>query len=354
MSKRILPILASFALLFNQTSAQTTVTVNNTPGTAANYRTLQGAIDSVAAGTIILLQPGSGSYGTVKVKKLVSIFGPGYFLGLNPAPYTQATTGSAIVDAISFEDGSNGSMVSGLSLAGYSSPYPYARISTTNTSNITVTRCYLEREGGGTWLGSINSSNIVFKQCYCYLNGGNGLNVLANGGGGNLQFYNCIFDGTGVNLNAVGDQAVQVTYKNCIFRNIYGPVAANISVTFINNIIFAVNNTVVACTAASNNIGNVPFSTGPGNNVSNATIDNTLVLNTDGNIISNDGKMSLKSNSPAKNFGNDGKDAGASGGAEPYVLSGIPIIPNIYLAETVGAATGSGGLKIRIKAKANQ
>ena len=358
MSKRTLPILVFFVMLFAGSYAQTTVTVNNTPGTAANYRTLQGAVDSVAPGSIILLQPAANSYGQVTVNKLVSIIGAGYFLNQNPAPYTQANPAESIADLIVFAAGSNGSMISGISFNSRNTPYPYQRIDVSNTSDITITRCFITRDGGSALMTATNASNIVARQCIFYYTTApqTVLNVKT---GNNFQFYNCLFDGAGNSWGVTGDlPSTAVLFKNCTFRNYLGGVlpAGITNITYINNVIFSTlgAGTAIPAAAATNNIGNVSFSSGGGANITNAKEEDVLVLNTDANIISLDGKLSLKAGSAAVNYGNDGKNAGAFGSSDSYVLSGIPVIPNIYLAETVGAATGSGGLKIRIKAKANQ
>lgn len=357
MRKRILPILVLFAFLFAETKAQTTVTVNNTPGSAATYRTLQGALDSAAAGSVILLQPGLATYGQVTVKKLVSIFGAGYFPNQNPAPFTQANSAESVVDYINFDAGSNGSMISGITLNSDAQPYPNQRININNSSNITITRCFIGRQGGGTFISSKGASDIIFRQCYFFHSSGNNFTLSVNTSN-NFQFYNCIFDGVGDNLGTSTDNtSTAVLFKNCTFKNYAGSVVNAIqNVTYINNVIFNTTTpgNLFSCAAASNNVGNVTYTSGSGNNITNAVPENTLVFATDPNIISRDGKLALKAGSPAIGYGQDGKDAGAYGGAEPYILSGIPIIPNIYLAETVGAATQSGNLKIRIKAKANQ
>jgi hypothetical protein len=358
MSKRILPILVFFALSFAATYAQTIATVNNTPGTAATYRTLQGAVDSVATGSIILLQPAANSYGQVTINKLVSIFGAGYMLNQNPAPNTQANPAESIVDLVTFTNGSNGSMISGLSFNNRSTPYPYQRIDIANTSDITITRCYITRDGGSAFITSTNASNIVARQCIFYHTTAPQTILIAKTSN-NFQFYNCIFDGVGHNWGMSADiPTTAVLFRNCTFKQYLGGVLPNgiTNITYINNVIFSTvgAGTTIPSAAAANNVGNVSFSSGNASNITNAKEEDVLVLNTDPNIISMDGKLSLKAGSVAINYGNDGKNAGAFGGAEPYVLSGIPIIPNIYAAETLGTATGSGGLKIRIKAKANQ
>ena len=353
MIRRILPILLLISVA-HASQSQNTVTVNNTPGSAATYRTLQGALDSVSAGTIILVQPGNGTYGQVTVNKLVSIIGAGYFLGLNPAPSTQANPGESIADQVTFAAGSNGSMLSGISFNSENNPYPFQRISINGTSDITMTRCNIFRQGGGYFIRANACNNIVFKQCYFYHSSAN-ITTMYSTGSNNFSFYNCIFDGVGDNVGNVSDNlSTMLLFKNCSFKNYAGNgPTLPLNITYINNIIFNTTTPgrLFVCTACVNNIGNVTYSTGT-NNITNAVPENTFVFGTDPEIISPDGRFKLKPGSAAIHYGEDGTDAGAFGGKEPYQLSGIPFIPNIYLAEVLGPAT-TNGLKIRLKVKAN-
>jgi hypothetical protein len=61
----------------------------------------------------------------------------------------------------------------------------------------------------------------------------------------------------------------------------------------------------------------------------------------------------LASNSPAKGSGENGTDAGAFGGDEPYILSGIPSIPSIYQLTVPANVPQGGTLNVQIKAKTN-
>jgi hypothetical protein len=78
-----------------------------------------------------------------------------------------------------------------------------------------------------------------------------------------------------------------------------------------------------------------------------------ITSNNSQGITSTDGYYMLKTNSPGKAYSTDLTDCGAFGGSAPYVLSGLPPIPNIYFLQINQNATQGGGLKINIKAKAN-
>jgi hypothetical protein len=78
-----------------------------------------------------------------------------------------------------------------------------------------------------------------------------------------------------------------------------------------------------------------------------------IASNNQQGITSTDGYYILKPNSIAKGYATDQTDCGAFGGTTPYTLSGLPAIPNIYFLQINQNATQGGGLKINIKAKAN-
>jgi hypothetical protein len=137
-----------------------------------------------------------------------------------------------------------------------------------------------------------------------------------------------------------------------------------------NNIIL-INDTSANITS-NNGLANNPFSTA-GHNITNVKnlfkydglADNTNLVNVNltidslfldfSNLLvsSTDGNYQLRPITVAKNFGSDGTDAGAFGGAYPYVLSGIPAIPNIYFAQVPQTGTSNGGLKVHLKIQAN-
>ena len=71
------------------------------------------------------------------------------------------------------------------------------------------------------------------------------------------------------------------------------------------------------------------------------------------NNLQEDARYQLHPNSPAKGVGENGTDAGAFGGDEPYILSGIPSIPTIYQLTVPSNVPQGGTLNVQIKAKIN-
>jgi hypothetical protein len=353
-------LLASFVIFIQAVSAQNIFVLNNTPGAATNYHTLQGALDSVPSGSIILMQGSGQSYGYANVTKPVVIYGAGYFLGQNIVPNTQANSTEAMVEGISFSAGSQGSIISGLNFSTSALNNGNGiRIAFNSTTNITVSRCRLEMIGCNSQgcrphgLVIQNSTNITLSQCYIILGGY--LMFLNNATG--LLFKNNIVLGNPT-LNLLSDFSAgtyNYTFQNNSFNG--SIVGTNfLNGNFINNVIIHTTGapTVAgAMTFADHNVSNINIYPGGGTNIANADGPNTYVLFSNPAISSNDEIWKLKPGSVAIGYGNDGTDAGGYGGAIPYVLSGIPAIPNIYFANTPQVGTTTGGLKIHLKIKAN-
>lgn len=353
-------ILFAFFVLFIQVApAQNVFVLNNTPGAATNYYTLQGALDSVPSGGIILMQPSGKNYGYGNVTKPVVIYGSGYFIGQNTPPNTQANPTETMLEGISFSAGSQGSIISGLNFSTSAlNNGNGVRISFSSTANITISRCRLEMIGCSTQgcrphgLVIQNSSNITLSQCYVIL-GGYMLYLNASTG---ILFRNNIIIGNPT-LNLLSDFSAgtyNYTFQNNSFNG--SIIGTNfLHGNFINNVIIHTTGTPTvagAMTSADHNVSNINIFPG-GTNISNADGPNTYVLFSNPAISSSDEVWKLKPGSVAIGYGNDGTDAGGYGGTNPYILSGIPAIPNIYFANSQQVGTTTGGLKIHLKIKAN-
>jgi hypothetical protein len=341
--------------------AQTNVfTVNNTPGIQANYTSLQGAIDSVPAGSVLLLQPSGLSYGVATINKPLVIYGPGYFLGQNPSPYTQARNAESIVGHLGFAKGSNGSKVAGLSLTAPPTNFS-GRISIDSTSDITISRSEFTGTGDcGQGCTPVMfyihaSNNITVEQSYMKLTGVLLAPQVSNG----ILFRNNIMVANpweNYDVIRFYEAPFAYTFQNNTMSAKFGNIDLT-NGTFINNVYVTTDKNSVYISAgpvyADHNVTNINvFSSN--NNIVNADNTTMFVENTDPSINSQDGVWKLRPGSPAIGYGNDGKDAGAYGSDKPYVLSGIPAIPNIYLADVLQPATSNGGLKIHLRVKANQ
>lgn len=327
-------LLTSFfvfcALLWSNVAAQTTRTVNNAAGSQAQYATITAAITASSPGDIILVQGSGVSYGTLSLTKRVAIIGTGYFLGQN-GQNTQATAGVATFDNVHFLAGSEGSIFTGF---GCNNIYA-------GTSNIVVSRCNF---GGVGLIAYTTVGNFTIKQCF--FSGGDVR-------GGNFIFKNnIIYGGLLVSSGEIVNNII-----NC--DNAGGDVYLFEGTVSVRNNIFGTSGYPSSSSPIPNEnrfhnifVNNWPEYQGGGNlvNVDIATLFAGFPNQGDNSI---DGRYKLSANSPARGAGANGVDCGAFGGDEPYVLSGMPFIPNIYELTVPNAASSGSGLRVTIKAKAN-
>ena len=351
--------------------AQKTYIVNNAASSVADFHTFQAAIDSAPAGSILLLQPSAVAYENVTIRKKLAIYGNGFFLGQNAAPATQANSIPTKVQYINFAKGSDGAAVYGLQFT-QNSVGSHTHFD--STSNINIARCYFESQPG-VGQGSVPqqfsfniSSGITIQGCYiatvdCHLTYG-----LDNSSG--VLFQNNIINGGDFGNSFVGGTPGAVTMDH----NTIVVTGSNFYIIgwILTNNIFIKQSQTTGDTTVTFTAYNVPYQ-GPGssskNNVANysifssssnkilprtTTTDSLFITSSNSqNIGSTDGYFILKPNTPAAGYAIDRTDCGAFGGTNPYVLSGIPAIPNIYFLQIAPNATQSGGVKLTIKAKAN-
>jgi len=361
MFRKIKTLAACFIVMIQCAVAQNVYTVNNTPGSPANYHILQDALDNVPAGSIILLQSSAINYGFGLIKKPLVIYGAGYFIGQNPAPNTQALLNRSMVTHLSFVNGSQGSIVSGVSfvLNPTLDGQINQRIVCDSTSNISLSRCYFDYVPFGGFIHNRvfliqNSSSISIKQSYINLQEAILVPIKSSG----IAFNNNVFVGSGVvNIIDVNQAPFDYTFNS----NSFSGTMQYIDFTggsFYNNVIIQNNlsytiNISGNMTVADHNVSNVNIFPAGGTNITNADGANTYVGFSNPAISSQDGIWQLKPGSVAIGYGIGGIDCGAYGGTGAYVLSGIPAIPNIYFASVPQVGTSVGGLKIHLKIKAN-
>jgi len=298
--------------------------LNNRPGTHANFSTLQQAHDAVfqsspvvQPGDTLYLEASSGSYGNLIATKKLTIIGAGFFITQNIE--TQADYNTSSVSTITFNNGSQGSSISGCSINNI----------VINTSDILIERNNIQ-------IGTYNSHCIIFssnnvnnviirnnyiKQFYEY---GSGYCITSNKDGVN----NVIIKNNYLQVSSIHENNLPLNlssgFSGIIENNvIYGNIIVY-NCTFNNNILrdgsFSKTNTTW-----SNNIGNGNQFGDQYGNQQNINMLNVFTLSG-----SSDGKWQLKPGSPAIGAGVGGIDCGMFGGERPYVLSGIPAIPAIY------------------------
>ena len=327
---RLITVLA-FVLATNATMAKIW-RVNNITGVNANFTSLQAAHDAASGGDTIAVEGSAISYGNCTVIKPLTFIGPGFFLAENP--YTQAKLAGAYVDIFYFNAGSQGSVLTGMTVG-------YTEI---NTSNIFLVRNYLVRSGIPLVIKA-GLANIVVKQNYIVDNSSNDNGMSVQSSCSNIIITNNY-----------------IKCANTIYSSISGASNSNLEIsqnvlngslsvsysTITNNIML---NTVTY--GGSNNTVNNNISDGPlfGNlNGNKDNVDMTTVFVGTG---STDAQWMLKASCPASAAGISGEDCGMFGGLESYVLSGIPAAPSIYFLTSPTSGSGLQGLPVHVKVKSH-
>lgn len=337
--------------LFVQVTFAKVWRINNTAGVVADFTSGIAALASasVVNDDTLYFEGSATNYAGFTLTKRLVIIGTGYFIsGTNSNPGLQANANSANFGsaAILFDSTGSGSTLIGLD----NFAFGIGPTLGSAADNITLTRCNVASIG--PYYGSVANTKMTgWKVNKCYIG-----NITFNGTTDVVQNWEVtnnifvdqiIFNNNG-NLNNL--------FRNNVFRSnidIY-------SAYFSNNIITASGFTAINVTVKNNicigapSAGFAPF-VGLNNNIANQT-DAAVFQGLTGN--STDGQWRLKAGSAALGAGETisavTPDCGAFGTADPYVLSGIPATPTIYLL-TVPASVASNAatMPITISTKSN-
>ncbi len=126
MKKRLLLYVA--ALSFPYTLIAQIYTVCNVNGIVADYKTLQGAIDSVSVGSTLYVFPSPNDYGNITIAKRIYIVGIGFMLDQNSNPYASPNKTGVTLTSVTLNGGSDFSYLLGLQLTGHTNPHGNNRI----------------------------------------------------------------------------------------------------------------------------------------------------------------------------------------------------------------------------------
>lgn len=325
--------------------AQTTWVVSNSPGFAATFYNLQEAINDnrVVPGDILLVQGSTANYGDIVITKRLTIMGPGYFLDKNPE--TQVSVLSAQVNTIIFKQGSEGSILQGMSVVG----------SLPRVENPGYGWCLGRNVNDfGSYGVELNASKITLVS-----NQISGHLILHNSSFN--QVRNCFLAGCSVN-----DSSINNSISNNIFTN---TVQIN-NASFSNNLVLGVwygHHFFIKCKLQSNQIlaaFSDTYCAGYRIAITDCTTSNNLYSwavaegsedygsfdfskewlgqgSPDGTYKSKPGSLSAQ------------KNIGPFVGPFPYKLSGIALHPNIFSVSMPQTVTSGGGLKVEVKVRAN-
>jgi hypothetical protein len=336
--------------------AQTIRRVNNNPGiTGVNvYTTIQAAHNAAVAGDIVYVEPSSSDYGPLVATKRLIIIGNGYFLDKNPN--NSFDTRTSKISTITFDNGTANSVLTGIDAVGSVNA---------NDINLTITRCRLA--GGVTFgvstnlvagLNSRGNNGTVTKCISGNFISGNNSNSVASQYGYNCLVSNCIFNFGGVST------MTNTVVSNNVFYRAAGAGTQNLFGCAVTNNIFDARSMgsaiqYVSSTSTGNTISNnicldqAGLPSGNGNVDFGTSTATFLIANPWGTFSTEDAPFQLISGSPAIGIGTGGTNAGAFGGSNPYILSGMPAYPVITTYLPSGVGNVSTPLQVNVTVRGN-
>jgi hypothetical protein len=343
--KKIYIVLLCFIVIasFGQTTIRVTSGQN-----------LQTLINANPEGTVFMVEAGVLKT-DLNITKRTTIIGTGYFLNFT----NSASTGEVEFNNISLNPGSDGSYITGIK-CGW--------LDVASSNNI-IQRCYIStnvhigfNRATNLWNGTAN--NVMFLQNYATR-----LHIINQNGVGSATNFvvkgNIFTNAFHLEGNLSGEisnntfyQSTDQTYAS-FQSSIGGQTCKILPIIFRNNIMMRIaQNTcqinAYPTTDFNGNVFTQNFTNLPSSNTINANPD-ALFLGypNNPNNLALDARAQLSANSVAKTAGVGGTEAGAFGGDMPYVLSGIPTVPNIYQLTVPIQVPQNGTLNVQIKAKTN-
>ena len=329
-------------LLVSAPLVAATLRVNNFPAAQAEHLTIQSAIDAAEDGDTLLIEGSSTVYASFSVQnKRLNLIGPGYELADNlgtPANKLGAIVqgGPSSIRTSSAASGSAaGTLVAGLEFR--------SELSLESAANLLISRCYINGSASGRLV--INSPATVISQCF-----------LAGSSP----------------LSASGPQMADLRIENCLMPNAYLSWSSS-TVTLRNSLLYSMSGSSSGSLSAENNIflssfsgpfdrftfrnnlfyGNLPSGISGSGNMSYSS-QNDLMANINNSAASFDGRYQLQAYgsqlfTAAHYAGTDGTHIGPFGGANPYILSGIPPLPTIDEVSAPRFAAPGAPLSVRVK-----
>lgn len=332
-------LLACLVLPLALTAA--TFRVNNTPGTSADFTSINAAITAASDGDTILVEGSVSAYAAFTLSnKRLNIIGPGY--GLNANPGTPANkqgaaimSGTSVVQTTGGPGGTaNGTLIMGLEFV--------TGLTIQGASNVTIARCYFNTNNNANI--QVNGPNNRISQCFF---AGTSQPILLGSGASGTTIENCLFPQISVPTSA-GSPLSVIYFRNnlsaglsessstpaVVENNIFiGAVTPQANSSYRNNL---ASGFFASPSNGSGNVGGVNLSgVMPAFSSSGASFDGRYLLHTTANA--------------ATNAGTDGTHIGPFGGANPYILSGIPPLPTIDELSVPQFASPGSPLIIRVK-----
>ena len=355
MRKICMLIFSLICLLFTKGQSQGVIALTTLGGQTQIYNQLDSALFHASDGDYIYL-PGGVFNISNPIKKRIKLIGTGHYPDSTIYTDRSIIQGNVILGA-----GASNALIEGLYVTGDIHFTPAER-----TDHVVIRRCNFNNLAIGNFWGrndtariyqpyilhNVIRGNIDFPEAYGFIVQGN---IIAGAArvciyhGGFME--NNIFLSVG-NLATLSDLR-NITFKNNIFMNTlslgyqayasygYDGTGGTFGCTFLNNIFVGKDSTINILPMASVNLNN-KFQV-------NA---NNLFTSQNGTLFDYTANYQITANSPAKNAGNDGTDAGIFGSANPYKEGGVPVNPHISFKNIAPSTLPNGHIQIQIKVSA--
>jgi hypothetical protein len=296
-----------------------TYTVDNRPGRAADFDSLQDAIAAALPGDTLYVMGSQFTYGNITLGKPLTIVGPGYLLGANEIAIAEAN--HANLNSLTITANASGSTFVGLHIGGtFTSQYTQID----GATDITFRRCYFHR---AVWVGmSSRVERLSFEQCFHPMGAGLRLgDHSSDPGAGNVVVSNSLFRW----VQFSNDRSEILIDQSVLGgMNIQNGVVRNSIFTSQQSVDFTSVTVIENCLRPGNVL---PQENG---NINNANLDLVFVGwnsgNPPGSATADTWTQLIPSAlNPALGAGSNGQDLGMYGGSFPYVVSGVPPLPRI-------------------------
>jgi hypothetical protein len=346
--------------------AQNTWTVDNRPGTTAQFTSVQAAIDAAAEGDFIYVHPSPTSYGGVTIRKEIHLRGIGHGPELANGEFAQLNTISLSRNASNGTNASNSSM-SGLYIQTISdgNEFPFSNILIQNNriNYFAVYQAY---------------NFIIQGNCFTYNSGGENITFYTTSHANNLISHNIFIKSVNTQINGVVKGLISSdTFNNniIVFNNTSNDKilfnACNNPIVNNNIIVLSAINTTATAIGNINNVNGNPINfqnclTYAYGNQTLTALNGTNNLNNTNPQFDNIGipenpdfnytkSYKLKTGSPAIDAGSDGDDLGIYGQGFLFQMKGYPFdLPYPTTINVNNAVVEAGGnLEVVFKASAN-
>lgn len=330
----------------------TKYTLDNNPGAPADFTNITDAINGVADGDTLYVQPSPSSYGDLVINKRLVILGAGH----NP----EFTASRSEFANIAFYNGSGESILKGLYISNYARVVQYQTVpSVVLANNYFTGQNVFGTEFGCSAPGWIFENNVIYSisnwlsipgltnstifrnNLFCHVNS----TLFYSVAPGVIFDHNTFIFAGGSNVNGIFNSTTGIVFTNNIVY-VTAPSTASLdyycsSCTWENNMTYGIN-------------GSIPDL--PGTNFNNV---DPLFVNVPDNaanfLYTND--YNLTTDSPANNAGSDGTDIGLTGGIGSFNMNGfdptLPRLGEVTLLDATAPVNGTITLHVRGFASGN-